>query len=379
MVTRTKNILIPATWCRSGSGGAPDACSPSNSAQEYRYQSWSRQKLPYVRTLAYLDRQYNPTCAESVYKYGSTTYYGYADLRASDWFAYIPGADEAGARTKCLLKVPQSTWSAPVFAAEAGETIEMMFSAAGTLVKAYKAVKKGRWKQACRALGISKPKGPAGNWLSYRYGWVPLLSDIKSAAEAAAYHWYEGEPPERVEARLRQEGVQRWTNVWLSTSDPPRTYFLRPTISRGNVVLSWHNEARAGLLLRSRSKLFQTMEQFGLANPASAAWDLLPLSFVADWFVGIGDYLASRTALAGWDVLDGWSSVQLNGNWQVFSTGRFENGQAIGKFPSGTCQARFYQRVPWDGKPSSYPQLSVNLNLSRVLDAASLIRQVFRH
>lgn len=37
------------------------------------------------------------------------------------------------------------------------------------------------------------------------------------------------------------------------------------------------------------------MAQLGLLNPEIVAWELLPFSFVADWFIPIGSYLEARS------------------------------------------------------------------------------------
>lgn len=36
--------------------------------------------------------------------------------------------------------------------------------------------------------------------------------------------------------------------------------------------------------------------RFGLLNPLEVIWELVPLSFVADWFLPIGDYLSALDA-----------------------------------------------------------------------------------
>lgn len=41
------------------------------------------------------------------------------------------------------------------------------------------------------------------------------------------------------------------------------------------------------------------ISQFGLANPLAIAWELVPFSFVLDWFVNVGDYLSSLTDFVG--------------------------------------------------------------------------------
>lgn len=44
---------------------------------------------------------------------------------------------------------------------------------------------------------------------------------------------------------------------------------------------------------------FKTFQQIGLTNPLLLGWELIPFSFVADWFIQVGDYLETLDALIG--------------------------------------------------------------------------------
>lgn len=380
MVTQTLSSAVPAQFCSGSTTTLP--CVTTNRMQSRRTKVWYRQKLPYRKTLPMSDVQMSYTSEFVSWAMPGYRANGVPSMNFSEanWLSSVPSAPLSQAQLACLEKVPQSTFNAPVFTAEAGKTIEMIFESARTLATAYKAVRKGKVRDACRALGIGKPKGASGDWLAYRYGWMPLLSDVKSAAEAAAYHWFEGEPPVSVYKRITQESVVNRLQYSLSSSNAPRVYFSNGYELIGNSYSTYLVEARAGLTLQSKSSVFQTLEQFGLLNPAVVAWELVPFSFVADWFVGIGDYLASRTALAGWSVLDGWSSTLRSGTFDVRAGNRATGGQIVtGITPRGVATIRKYDRLVWDGSPPSWPVVNVNLNLNRVADAASLIRQVFFH
>ena len=47
------------------------------------------------------------------------------------------------------------------------------------------------------------------------------------------------------------------------------------------------------------SSLTTSASQIGLTNPALLAWDVLPFSFVVDWFLPLGGYLSSLDSMLG--------------------------------------------------------------------------------
>ena len=61
--------------------------------------------------------------------------------------------------------------------------------------------------------------------------------------------------------------------------------------------------------------------QLGLADPATVVWELIPYSFVVDWFIPIGSYLENLNQIP-----------TLNGRFLTIKSTRFEgsnNGQMI--------------------------------------------------
>jgi hypothetical protein len=57
------------------------------------------------------------------------------------------------------------------------------------------------------------------------------------------------------------------------------------------------------------------MSQLGMANPLSLAWELLPYSFVVDWFLPIGQFLSSLDYALGLEFRYGWMTVQHRQSW----------------------------------------------------------------
>lgn len=57
----------------------------------------------------------------------------------------------------------------------------------------------------------------------------------------------------------------------------------------------------------SNPNLFMA-NQLGLINPVNVAWQLVPFSFIVDWFIPVGAYLSSYSDLAGLSVKDAYTS-----------------------------------------------------------------------
>jgi hypothetical protein len=128
--------------------------------------------------------------------------------------------------------------------------------------------------------------------------------------------------------------------------------------------------AKAGGKLRVTCTMTAELETLGLLNPLSLAWELLPYSFVIDWFLPIGDYLAATTASAGMTWVNGWSRTERKqrATANIFN-GLIDDVNVI------------YSRTVWNGivSPAIFLRLMDGLSDSnaRMASAASLLQQAF--
>lgn len=229
--------------------------------------------------------------------------------------------------SKLLKSINSSKTNTLVAAAELSKTAEMVASSATRIYNAVRALRRGHLGDFSEALGISvtrtqkdrwtkrfrsykkyrktriETKGTVrefaqSTWLEYSYGWKPLLSDVYAHAEALGELQVE-----------RQNVVRRLTARHKNTIDKEETINF--------VTALWHNktsgfhDVQLTVLYRlPNSGIVNPMKTFGVINPLEVAWELVPFSFVVDWFVPIGDAIRSLTATHGLEFAGGWYDIK---------------------------------------------------------------------
>ena len=119
-------------------------------------------------------------------------------------------------------------------------------------------------------------------WLEYHFGWAPLLDDIHGACDVLKSN----PPAQRVRAtgkKDKKEVIVAGQYAWSLSG----TYKVKAAVA-AQVYISNTNLALAN--------------QLGLVNPASIAWEVVPFSFLVDWFIPVGKFLESWTDMLGYTV-----------------------------------------------------------------------------
>jgi len=202
------------------------------------------------------------------------------------------------------------------FFAERKQCAEMLASTATRVSQAALALKRADLRGFMQSLSLSgtenrtlrrswkrvertQPKDRiASHWLEYVYGWKPLLSDIYSSAELLADS---ANRPGKTSGYIRANASKEQVVANRPPGTPAGIWVRRVSSHKVGVVATM----RYTLQSEARSMLAQT----GISNPALLAWELLPYSFVIDWFYPVGKYLESLTAFDGFDVSSGFTSI----------------------------------------------------------------------
>lgn len=204
-----------------------------------------------------------------------------------------------------VQKTRDTNFNGAVFLGELPSTWNMFVGTAGRVVNAYRAARRGDLAAARRALGIPKgsktSKGFANNLLELQYGWLPLLSDIDSAARKLA---------DRIRKRpvvFRASGTSHTSRTHVY---PVHDFVDSLRTSPGQRTITENFSARVGVSYTVSDETVALASELGFTNPALIAWELLPLSFVLDWIISVGDWLQAISTFHGLQFYDGYQSVK---------------------------------------------------------------------
>lgn len=267
-------------------------------ARYYEFRHRYRQKKPFTLTLPYdAQRQF----LQSYFLSSSSASFPLdADDPQRFTVDWTPVTNRAYAKLRSKL---YETVGAGVDFAEYKQSAASIASTATALFKAARAVRRGRFGDAADALrmkyfpkGVSVHKSFANNWLEYHFGWEPLVKDIYDACDVI------NNP---VKSFALERG--RAKDVIYQHTSQDLGSVVRDDYSRG--VQSCTQGARIHF---ANPGLAHTLHQWGLDDPVGIAWELVPFSFVVDWFVNVGEFLASRGDFAGMQLDYTYKTLKLD-------------------------------------------------------------------
>jgi len=211
----------------------------------------------------------------------------------------LPGFDEARnyALTKAKNKLHEHSSSWGENLGQGKKTCEDLAKGAGKLAKALLALKRGNVKEAARNFGIGSGGKPfesvADFWLASQFVIKPTLSDIHELNQAAI-EVLKKKHPFYVAATAETDNDYRFTYEFRECHAVAKARFRAQ-------LNGWVENTETYLL-----------QSAGLMNPADIAWELLPWTFVIDWFVPVGNTLQAMTAGFGLNDNGGWVTHHID-------------------------------------------------------------------
>lgn len=263
--------------------------------------------------------------------------------------------------------------------AERKQTVDLIEKTIHRIYFAAYYLKKGRPDASFEVLGLKRPspafvqavkdtpksKRLANYWLELQFGWSPLLEDVYGAAELLA---------SRAMGEHYTEAMNATANA-LSFSDVKQNGALW-----GSLDAKCHCRLTAKYHLDDPAR--QALAQTGISNPALLAWELLPYSFVYDWFMPVNQYLKTLYAFDGFQFIKGTKALTYDVVYHrkhIFSYSYNGNSQVN----SGHDERRWlrYMRTPTNQWPEQVLKFRNPLDrgpLWKIATSLALLRQLFK-
>lgn len=367
-------MVAPVTGphTRSSSGFGPRTKTGFTPQWFSRSLTWYRQKRPYNLPLAMSLLQ------RSIIGYndwGAAPGFGWVDVSnipysnsGVDWsIAYNKAYD----RFKSQLG--EST-ELSVSLAERRQAMGMITNRFIQLTNFSRHLRKLQFGKAANDLGLNptvirkldlrrKAKSFGNNYLEFHFGWSPLIADIGNAVGVLQG----GVPPCKVSASasIRSKGEFHYA------STPPEYEFWDFT---------YKTDVRLRAMVAVADPNLWLANSLGFVNPATIAWELVPFSFVVDWFVNVSDFLSGYTDFLGLSIFDVSVTSARTGNFsyrrRLDSTGPIYFGPTLSSCTGIVTEiSRYVGALPG---PSLRVRQPWRVSPRRGLAAASLLIQSMR-
>lgn len=208
---------------------------------------------------------------------------------ASPLAVNLTSNDALRAIQKLREKILGTPWNAAVMVGEAAKTFIMIGDTATKLAMSLWYLRRGDFRNAIRATADPRSKRASQKYasnpyLQVTYGWTPLLLDLKNGAESLAHRFT---VPFRQKYSVRVRGEMSLPNGANRVQHPSHPSWW------------WTAYGYTGVTRQIVAEISDEpswIPALGFTDPASFIWELMPFSFVADWFYPFGTWLEARAS-----------------------------------------------------------------------------------
>jgi hypothetical protein len=201
--------------------------------------------------------------------------------------------------------------------------------------------------------------------LAVQYGVRPLAQDCFGAV-AALDKQFNGVPINTVKARVQE-------TYHISEHNAEPSNYGNSHRASGKIFYG----AMVRLDVSPQFGALKTAAELGFTNPVQLGWELVPFSFVVDWFYPLGDYFSQLDGLVGLEV-KGYSVsclTKIRVTWRDYDPIGCGRTSSWSSFYNRTTLSRgTSQEVPF----SKLPSFKNPLGRDHVLNALSLLAKAAR-
>jgi hypothetical protein len=225
----------------------------------------------------------------------------------------------------------------------------------------------GNCRRALARMATMNPKYWGSAWLQFVYGWKPVyesVGELVKTFQRPQKTWF----AISATASSRDRGTKVITNPLGAGIDGKMDYSVS---KRCKLVCRF---ALAG-------DTIEDIAQISSLNPVSVAWELVPYSFVVDWFYDVGGFVRNleNAMLYSSSFLDGYSVETVLNEGTLYVQGLKANPGSYTDSIAVTGSYRYVnkKRLILGSSPlPRAPSLKTDLGSTRLLNAAALLSQL---
>lgn len=289
-------------------GGSGSAVTYYSLQRKYRQTRPYNLASPYQRSVSSsIVRAGNPS--KNARSYGTQdvlTYYDWSHLRNKAYERLKAQVADRAQLSVTLLEYSQS--------------LSMIIKRATQLGSVARKIRRLDFVGAARELrlaavpqGASVKKSFANNYLEYSFGWAPLIGDLGSAVNVLQNPLKN----QRVKGSSKDASFSTTFNVVDYVNGYPTSGQLAERHSYEKVDVEAMG-ASMGMEVAVSNPNLWLANQLGFVNPMTVVWELIPFSFVVDWFVNVEQFLSSGTDFIGLTVENPWNARVLKGVYTYY-------------------------------------------------------------
>lgn len=298
----TGSVNMQTHHCqRSGGGSNPKTLIPGTSTL-WRYpRAYSRGIFDVHHTPGEWTKPFSGGLSTTEFwrQYDTSDVFNLGPVPNAFWWGTYPGVNWSNElESMAIANALQSMKDQKVGLGEdlltAKQTYSMLADSGMLLLRAALALKRGNIGQVWSLLkdGRSAVKQGANYYLQYKYGWKPLMSDIHGLTSLLK----EQLKPALILKSYGKSGKEGlwWPSGWDYSNEGSGT-----------------RQAKCTLYAMPDGTYSRLGDRLGLSNPLSLAWEIVPFSFVVDWFIPVGSTLDGFLAPAGLTFISGSCTQQV--------------------------------------------------------------------
>lgn len=270
-------------------------------------------------------------------------------------------------KNKAIVNAGQTEMSLGETLAESRSTFTMFKTNLEAIAEATIRFRRGDYRGAFGKLNWQFPKKSADKYLEFTFGLMPLVGEVNNGIKVL-HKGLAGPNPNGI--------VHGFASASQTIDYHSSTYTSTAWGRLKSAYYACRADAKVKLTYRyQHPSVARTANQLGLLNVPQLAWNLTPMSFVADWILPVDDFLGAFGSTQGITFLDGYQSFYATANWTAECWGS-THFSATTKFctrPAKREAGRFYRAGV--GPIPALPEFRLPSHIGQAVTASALSLQ----